>query len=107
MDLTAGMITKIAMQELERRNCFVWRSNNLPVPGRKFIGLKGVPDICGFNKATGMAVYCEVKTKNDKLSEFQINFMNRASQSNCLCLIAIDENGSVKIKQWEKIEIKS
>jgi len=106
MELTAGMITKIAMQELERRNCFVWRSNNLSVPGRKFIGLKGVPDICGFHKQTGMAVYCEVKTKNDKLSNFQINFMNRAKESNCLCLMAVDENGRVIIKEWQTIEMK-
>lgn len=106
MNLTAGAITKIAMLELERRNCFVWRSNNLPVPGRKFIGLRGVADICGFHKQTGMAVYCEVKTKNDKLSEFQINFMNRASQSNCLCLLAVEENGNVILKQWEAIEKK-
>lgn len=106
MELTAGMITKIAMKELEQRNCFVWRSNNLSVPGRKFVGLKGVPDICGFNKQTGMAVYCEVKTKNDKLSNFQINFMNRASQSNCLCMMAMDENGKVILKQWQIIEPK-
>lgn len=106
MDLTAGMITKIAMLELERRNCFVWRSNNLTVPGRKFVGLRGVPDICGFHKETGIAVYCEVKTKNDKLSEYQLNFMNRASLSNCLCLIAIEENGNVILKQWQTIGMK-
>ena len=76
-DLTAGQITAWALAEMERKNCFVWRNNNLSVPGRKFIGMKGVPDIVGFVKNKGTAAYCEVKTANDKFSEYQINFLNR------------------------------
>ena len=57
-DLTAGMITKIAMIEMEMKGYFVWRHNNLAVPGRKFNGLKGVPDIIGFDKKTGLSVFC-------------------------------------------------
>lgn len=100
-ELTAGQITKTAMIILETRQCFVWRSNNLPVPGRKFTGLKGVPDICGFHKLTGVAVYCEVKTVNDRFSEYQVNFMDRASKAGCHCLIATEENGRVVINEWK------
>lgn len=100
-ELTAGQITRDAMLILENRNCFVWRNNNLAVPGRKFIGLKGVPDIVGFQKLTGLAVYCEVKTKNDKFSEYQRNFMIRAKTAGCMCLVAFDNNGKTEIKSWD------
>jgi len=100
-ELTAGQITKYAMTLLEARQCFVWRSNNLPVPGRKFTGLKGVPDICGFHKRTGVAVYCEVKTINDKFSEYQLNFMQRASKAGSHCMVATEEKGSAVLKEWQ------
>lgn len=100
-DLTAGQITRDALLELERRNCYVWRNNNLSVPGRKFTGLKGVPDIVGFQKLSGVAVYCEVKTINDKFSDFQRNFMIRAKTAGCLCLVAYDVNGVTQIKTYD------
>jgi hypothetical protein len=99
-ELTAGQITKAALMILESRQCFVWRSNNLPVPGRKFTGLKGVPDICGFHKRTGVAVYCEVKTVNDRFSEHQINFMDRAKMAGCHCLIATEIDGKIVLTDW-------
>lgn len=100
-DLTAGQITKVAMIEMEMRGYFVWRHNNLAVPGRKFAGLKGVSDIMGFEKKTGLSVFCEVKTKNDKISEYQANFMTRAKKAGCHVFIAMDDNGNVLIKEWE------
>jgi hypothetical protein len=99
-DLTAGQITTWALAELERRHFFVWRNNNLSVPGRKFIGMKGVPDIVGFVKNSGLAVYCEVKTVNDKFSEYQTNFLNRAKTAGCICLIASDDDGKLKLHEF-------
>lgn len=99
--LTAGQLTKAALTILETKGYFVWRNNNLSVPGRKFIGLKGIPDIVGFCKKSGKAVYCEVKTENDKLSEYQVNFMTRAKDSGCICFMATDINGYISIKLWE------
>lgn len=99
-ELTASQITKTAMRLLENNKCFIWRNNNLAVKGRSFIGLKGVPDIVGFQKFTGVAVYCEVKTKSDKFSEYQVNFLNKAKTSGCHCLVAIDQDGEVILKEW-------
>lgn len=99
-ELTASQITATAIKILESRFCFVWRQNNLAVRGRTFNGLKGVPDILGFQKHTGVSVFCEVKTKTDKVSQFQIDFMNRAKTSGCHCLIATDEDGKVILKEW-------
>ena len=100
-ELTAGQITRDAMLMLEGMHYFVWRNNNLAVPGRKFTGLKGVSDITGFDKRTGKAVYCEVKSKNDKVSEYQRNFMVRAKTAGCIVLIAYDDDGQTKLKSWE------
>jgi len=100
-ELTAGQITRDAMLILEGMHYFVWRNNNLAVPGRKFTGLKGVSDITGFDKRTGKAVYCEVKTKNDKVSEYQRNFMIRAKTAGCIVLIAYDDDGQTNLKTWE------
>jgi hypothetical protein len=100
-ELTAGQITRDAMLMLEDRNCFVWRNNNLAVPGRKFTGLKGVSDIIGFQKISGIAVYVEVKTKNDKVSEYQRNFMIRAKTAGCIVLIAYDDEGKTNLKTWQ------
>jgi hypothetical protein len=101
-ELTVSQITSQAIKTLESRSCFVWRQNNLAVKGRTFNGLKGLPDIIGFQKFTGIAVYCEVKTINDKMSSHQIDFMNRAKTSGCHCLIATDVDGEVVLKEWPK-----
>lgn len=98
--MNASDITKAATQLLAQRECFVWRNNNLAVRGRKFIGLKGVPDIVGFQKHTGIAVYCEVKTATDRLSEEQIEFLTRAKKAGCFCLMATAESGKVKLSEW-------
>lgn len=99
-ELTASQITSAAIKILETRFCFVWRQNNLAVRGRTFTGLKGVPDIIGYQKHTGVSVFCEVKTKTDKVSQYQIDFMNKAKTSGCHCLIATDVDGQVILKEW-------
>lgn len=99
--LTASQITKLAIEELTKRGCKVWRNNNLAVRGRTFIGLKGVPDIIGFHKFTGRAIYCEVKTKTDKFSEFQVEFMTEAKESNCHALVATDVDGKLLLSEWK------
>jgi hypothetical protein len=103
-ELTASKITAGAIQILEKRFCFVWRQNNLAVRGRTFTGLKGVPDIIGYQKHTGVSVFCEVKTKTDKISQYQIDFMNKAKTSGCHCLIATDVDGEVILKEWTKTQ---
>lgn len=99
--MTASAITKHAQMMLNAWGYYVWRNNNLAVPGRKFIGERGVPDIIGFHRATGQAVYCEVKTVNDKISEYQTNFMNRAAASGCCCILAHEVNGQIKLDYWK------
>lgn len=99
-DFTASQITKYALDVLNAWGYHVWRNNNLSVPGRKFIGEKGVSDIIGYHKQTGQAVYCEVKTINDKFSEAQLLFMGRASAAGCLCIVAHQVEGQIMLHYW-------
>lgn len=99
--LTASQITTKAIEILESRMCLVWRQNNLAVRGRKFIGMKGLSDIIGFQKFTGVAVFCEVKAVGDKLSDDQILFLNGAKAAGCFCFLATEEDGKFILKNWE------
>jgi len=98
---TASELTKFAISELTALGCTVWRANNISIPGRKFIGKRGMSDIIGYDK-DGHAVYCEVKTVNDKISEHQIDFLTDAMHSDCLAFICMqDKEGIVKFITWK------
>ena len=98
---TASELTNHALHELTNMGCTVWRQNNLAVRGRKFIGKKGMPDIIGYDSTNGKAIWCEVKTISDKLSEHQIDFLSDAMYSNCLAFICMqDKEGIVKLMNW-------
>jgi len=77
----------------------VWRQNNLRVPGRKFIGMKGMPDIIGHSQ-DGRAVYCEVKTENDRLSQEQIEFMDAAQKAGCQVWVSKGFRGLSAFQSW-------
>lgn len=96
--LSANEITKSAIKELEYRGVKVWRNNQIPVKGRRFTGLLGVPDIIGHHKKTGVFVGCEVKAKGDSLSDEQRDFLTELQQSGGLALMAIQNDfGKVEI----------
>lgn len=88
--LSSNDITKLALIRLENRNCIVWRQNQIPVRGRRFIGKKGQSDIMGFQKCTGLIVACEVKKIGDTLSDDQICFLASIKASGGLALVAVD-----------------
>ena len=97
--LTAGQLTDMALKTLRLRNFTVWRQNNLSVKGRKFIGMKGMPDIIGYGNG-GRAVYCEVKTENDRLSQDQIEFMDGAHKAGCLVYMSVGFRGLSAFQSW-------
>lgn len=98
----AGELTKYALAVLSFMGNYVWRQNNHHTPGRKFIGMRGMPDIVGYG-LDGRAVWCEVKTINDRLSEDQITFMNRATNNGCSTWICtVNEHGGPILETWEE-----
>ena len=103
--LTASQLTKWALVNLTARGYTVWRQNNLSVPGRKFIGLKGVPDVIGYGKE-GRAVWCEVKATGDRLSEAQIEFLNAAHRAGCWTFISYDDAGAMRLSSWPDYSMK-
>jgi hypothetical protein len=58
--LGANELTKAVIDFLTLNKCFVWRQNNLTAPGRRFTGLKGVPDIIGLS-GKGRPLAIEIK----------------------------------------------
>lgn len=97
---TASELTKFILSELSAMGFTVWRANNIAVPGRKFIGKRGMPDIIGYDRG-GYAVWCEVKTINDRLSEHQVTFLNDAMNAGCRVFISMqDKDGKVHLKNW-------
>jgi hypothetical protein len=99
-ELTKAAIRASALKELTWRGYDVWINNNLAVPGRKFIGRRGVPDIIGITKDARWVV-CEVKTLNDRLSPDQITFLNDIKKAGGEAYIAHQVGGQVELKEWE------
>ena len=99
--LTAGELTTYALRVLNAWGCTVWRQNNHATRGRKFIGMKGVTDIIGHDLG-GVAVYAEIKTTGDRLSQDQIDFMNGAAARDCRAYIVREASGEAIIQTWEE-----
>lgn len=102
-DYTASQITKYAIAYLTAKGFYVWRQNQIRVPGRAFIGELGLSDIIGFERETGIAVYCEVKTNSDKLSQYQITFMNRALKNGCKVFLAKQKENLITLEAYESL----
>ena len=74
-----------------------WRNNNSAIYSVKQktfrknpATLHGVSDIIGYNRKTGVALYVEVKTGKDKLSDAQERFLTDAELAGCLVFVARD-----------------
>lgn len=100
-ELTASEITKLAGIELEKRNCYTYRQNNLAVRGRKFIGEKGQSDRIGWNLSTGVFVACEVKKIGDTMKTDQIDFLFKVKKAGGFALIASQDKETGKFTLTE------
>jgi hypothetical protein len=63
--------------------------------------MKGVTDIIGHDLG-GVAVYAEIKTTGDRLSQDQIDFMNGAAARDCRAYIVREASGEAIIQTWEE-----
>jgi hypothetical protein len=97
MSLTASEITKSVLKELNARGCEMWRQNQIRVPGRRFVGKRGVGDTIGYHRRTGLFVAVEVKTENDTLSDEQIEFLSKLGKSGGIALVATEVDGKIRI----------
>lgn len=96
-------ITKTALKILDLQGFECWRSNNIAVRGRTFIGRRGVSDLIGFQRvpATGIFMLCEVKGPGDTLSDDQIELLDLAKKAGAYCFIAtVNERGGFIINEY-------
>jgi prolyl-tRNA synthetase len=87
--ISANALTKSAIHYFSAKGFECWRNNNAAVWDKKNncyrsnSAKKGVPDIIGYHKQTGVALWVEVKVGKDKLSTEQQQFLNDATKANC------------------------
>lgn len=100
MSLSKGQINKIAIRELDRRGVEAWQQNNArTVRGHTFKGRRGVSDILGYNRKTGVIVATEVKTLDDIMSHDQFIFLTGVKLAGGVALVAIESKrtGNVEL----------
>lgn len=101
-------LTKEVIRLLQLEGFTVWRNNNAGVYDKSFGGfrknsaVKGISDIVGYQRKTGRALYCEIKTGSDKLSPEQRTFLCEAIDNGCIAFEcrSIDD----VLKQIKKIK---
>ncbi len=107
------MLTKSIVAHLNVSGWKAWRQNNTAVYDkdkgyyRAFQGLRGVPDIIGFHRKTGIGCYVEVKAGKDRLGADQKQFIEIAESSGCLVIVARSfdqylEEYKQFIESWKK-----
>lgn len=99
-EFSASEITEYAIKVLTLLGYKVWRSNNLAVKGRKFIGQKGVADISGYKRFTGVRLECEVKKIGDTLRQDQIDFLKEAKANNCDVYLATQKGNEIIVDKY-------
>jgi len=105
--MTTNELTAKIVEELNSNGFIVWRQNNVgKVAGRYLSAKKGVPDIIGYEKVTGRALYIEVKVGKDKLSAEQIKFLFDANRHNCFAIVAHDWEQFMSELELYKIKFK-
>jgi len=98
----ANDLTKAVIQYLSLNGWKVWRYNNVGVWDAKKgvhrkskMTLKGVPDVIGFHKTTGIFGGFEIKVGKDRLSPEQKQFLDELESANGIGLVIRDEIGDL------------
>lgn len=96
--MTASDLTKSALRELCYRGFECWRNNNVrAVAGRTFTGKRGVSDIIGFHRSTGIFLVAEIKAGKDKLSMSQIEFLTDVSKAGGFAVVVTEHKNQVTV----------
>jgi hypothetical protein len=96
---TANELTKHTIKVLDTCGFEVWRQNNGGVfdPTKKVFrrnsATKGIPDVIGYHRKTGVFVCAEIKAGKDRLSEEQKLFLSNVIKAggNAFTIRTIDD----------------
>ncbi|WP_448529177.1 VRR-NUC domain-containing protein [Raineya sp.] len=104
---TSAETTKAIILYLNAFGCVAWRQNNAGVWDAKKqcyrknqFSRRGIPDIVGYRKSDGKAIFVEVKSGKDRLSAEQKEFLREARENNCIAIVA--KNFDDFEEQWKK-----
>ena len=61
------------------------------------VAVEGYPDLSGFRRSDGKAVFIEVKTKTGRVSKNQAKFIEMAKKAGCLAGVARSVEDAIKI----------
>ncbi len=94
-ETTTNETTGVIITYLNLAGWHVWRNNTHGVYDqqkqayrRLSYQQKGVADIIGFHRITGLFIAVEIKTGSDTLSDDQTQFLNQVKSSNGLAFVA-------------------
>ena len=94
----ANNLTKAVITWLSYNGWKVWRYNNIGVWDAKKgvhrkskMTLKGVPDVIGFHKTTGIFGGFEIKVGKDRLSQEQSQFLYELKQSKGIGIVVSND----------------
>jgi hypothetical protein len=91
-----SVIQRTILDYLEAMHIFCWRQNQVAVPGRRFVGLPGVPDIIGILPG-GRFFGVEVKAERGKQSKAQKDFEMRVKELGGVYVLAYDVDDVLKV----------
>lgn len=94
--MSANSLTEAIIKYLCLNGWKAWRQNNAGVYDQKIkryrkppkTAIKGVPDVIGFNKKSGVFIGVEVKIGKDKLSVEQRYFLEELNVSGGIGIVA-------------------
>lgn len=94
---TTEWLTNQAVMGFNQNGFFVHRQNNVGVYDKntdsyRFNGMRGVPDIIGFDLAKGRFVGVEIKTGSDRVRPDQQKYLDRIKASGGLALVVRSTN---------------
>lgn len=106
---TANALTQQTLRILDLKGFHVWRQNTAAIYDpvkkvfRKGSANKGISDILGFHRLTGLIVAAEIKKGRDKLSKEQTAFLEAVKASGGIALVI---RTTADIETLSTIEVK-
>jgi hypothetical protein len=65
------------------------------------VAVEGYPDLSGYRRSDGKAVFIEVKTATGRPSEKQLHFIEQAKQAGCIAGIARSVEEALELVRYE------
>lgn len=85
-DVDAQKLTRQAERQIGEIAGNFWRQKNDTKARHRNVVKQKIPDLMGYTKY-GVAIYAEVKARNDSFRDGQIEFLQNAHDNGCICYV--------------------